>query len=55
MDPTLTVEQAFEAMRNFLAQFNERTRPERKGVHPAAFGLDLREPSEGGSTDDPAQ
>jgi hypothetical protein len=53
MKQTLTSRQAFEAMRRFLAQFNEREPPERRET--ILFILDWTEIEQHGMTRDPAQ
>ena len=53
MERTLTSRQALEAMRHFLAQFNEREPPERRET--ITFILNWTEIQPDGMTHDPAQ
>jgi len=51
----LTIEQAFEAMRTFLAQFNEREPPERRETILFLLQWTVRSAHADGMTSDPAQ
>lgn len=51
----LTIEQAFEAMRNFLAQFNEREPPQRRETIMFLLEWTGRDRWVDGGTNDPAQ
>ena len=53
MDSTLTSVEAFEAMRLFLAQFNQREPPQRRET--LSFVLGWTAIQEDGITSDPAQ
>ena len=55
MDQLLTIDQAFEAMRRFLVQFNEREPPERKETIQFILSWTSRTGWAGGGTSDPAQ
>ncbi|MDQ1510924.1 MAG: hypothetical protein QOG50_2768 [Actinomycetota bacterium] len=55
MEQALTNEQAFEAMRNFLAQFNEREPVERRESIAQLLRWTARGDWADGSTNDPAQ
>jgi hypothetical protein len=55
MDQLLTTDQAFEAMRHFLAQFNEREPPERKETIQFILSWTSRTGVTDGGTSDPAQ